>query len=98
VGVVGNDIEITDQKVKIRYVVDRMCSEDGDQNVLGKTKCVQIDASGQPGRGSRNWVSAEDSANNGAAGAQTLQPVYRVSIRVTGPRDTQSFFQATFAK
>jgi len=97
VGVAGNDIEIADQKVKVRYVIDRLCNQDGLERVLGAANCVQSDASVQPGGGSRKWARAEDSAN-GQSGAAKLQVVYRISIRVTGPRDTQSFFQTTFAK
>ncbi len=38
------------------------------------------------------------SGASGAAGAGAVPPqiVYRLSVRVTGPRDTQAFFQTTF--
>ena len=71
--------------VKIRYVIDRLCNATGGAN---SPHCVQ--SSALPTGGSTpNLTSA------------LLPPsatVYRVSVRVTGPRQTQAFLQTTFTK
>ena len=71
--------------VKIRYVIDRLCNAAGGAN---SPHCVQ--SSALPTGGSTpNLTSA------------LLPPsatVYRVSVRVSGPRQTQAFLQTTFTK
>ena len=44
-----------------------------------------------------NELRAEDNSAGGA-GALPRQVVYRLSVRVGGPRDTQAYFQTTFSK
>jgi type IV pilus assembly protein PilX len=92
VGKSSNDIVVADQSVTVRYVVDRLCINPG---VADETQCTMA---GETLTG----VSASEQINAryttvGGAGASALQPVYRISIRVSGPRGTQSFFQSTFA-
>jgi Tfp pilus assembly protein PilX len=82
VGVVGNDISPADMGVTIRYVVDRMCVAAGPAS---PDRCSVTSA---PPQGGSNATKDDD--------ALPVQFVYRVSIRVDGPRRTQSFFQATF--
>jgi hypothetical protein len=70
--------------VTIRYIVDRLC------NALGPstpTQCVQSSA---PPSGNQT----DDSAGLPPPSAT----VYRVSVRVEGPRSTEVFLQTTFTK
>ena len=95
-GSVANDIDVSDQKISIRYVVDRLCDGVGEDAVLGSTHCVLSEVSTPVGGNYTKFTSAETSSG-GNKGAVPPQVVYRVSIRVTGPRNTLSFFQTTFS-
>ncbi len=90
--------------VNLAYVVDRLCSEPGDEQVLGSDKCVVAGGGPPTGGSSSLWRRAEQSssvaaggvgAGLGGAASQTI--VYRISIRAFGPRGTESFFQTTYA-
>lgn len=90
--------------ITLRYVVDRLCSEPGDDTALGPDRCTLADSSLLPGGSSSQWLRAERGSGVAAGGAgaglggAVAQPiVYRLSIRATGPRGTQSFFQTTFS-
>ena len=74
--------DITDAQVTIRYVIDRQCSASGayDASTCNSMVGVAADASGS------NFLKK--------AGGGT-RPVYRISVRVTGPRNTQAFLQNT---
>jgi type IV pilus assembly protein PilX len=80
VGVSANDITGTGN-VTIRYIVDRMCSGSGTST---NTLCVQSTAG----------------PNSGVQPGNGLPPptatVYRLSVRVSGPRSTQVFLQTSF--
>lgn len=89
--------------VTLRYVVDRQCSEVGDDSTLGPERCTLVDGGRLPGGSSSQWQRAEQNsavaaggAGAGLAGAAPQYVVYRISVRATGPRGTQSFFQSTF--
>lgn len=91
VGVAANDIAITDQAVTVRYVIDRLCTVLGAPTAANCTLApTQVPAGGS----SSELINAMDTSTGGAGAVQT-QVVYRVSIRVDGPRGTQSFFQST---
>jgi type IV pilus assembly protein PilX len=85
VGTAANDLVGATPDVKIRYVIDRLCNAAGGAS---SPHCVQ--SSALPTGGSTpNLTSA------------LLPPsatVYRVSVRVSGPRQTQAFLQTTFTK
>lgn len=89
----------------LAYVVDRLCSEPGDEQALGADKCVTAGPPTKPEGGSSSlWRRAEQGsavaaggAGAGLAGAVTQATVYRISIRAFGPRGTESFFQTTYA-
>jgi type IV pilus assembly protein PilX len=85
VGSVANDIipNATSQ-VTIRYVIDRLCTLTG---AASSPNCVQSTGLPTGGTANRNTAVAPPSAT-----------VYRVSVRVTGPRNTQTFLQTTFTK
>ena len=95
------DIDLPDQGVRIRYVIDRMSSAGGSCGSLGPTVCVMAGNTAPAGGSSSQIQNATRSvtpvAGGGAAKAVNLgTPVYRLSVRVIGPRDTQAFFQSTF--
>ncbi|MBE0546591.1 MAG: hypothetical protein IH627_02800 [Rubrivivax sp.] len=87
VGVASNDIVVADQGVTVRYVIDRLCNGAGSEVALGAAACT---------------VGPIPDARGGSASEMnraTLPPqvLYRLSVRVDGPRNTQAFFQTTFA-
>jgi len=97
VGVVGNDIEPTGMNVKIRYVVDRLCATAGDETSLGAGVCRLADNPVPVGTSLSNLQGADRAPLcPTCASAAPQGVVYRLSIKVTGPRNTQSFFQSTF--
>lgn len=95
VGEAGNDIALADVGLTIRYVVDRISSAPG---VCSVSTCSMVNDVIYGGAvteliSAQNNSSAANSANPSAV---TPQPVYRVTMRVKGPRNTLSFFQSTF--
>jgi type IV pilus assembly protein PilX len=96
-GVTGNDIKSPDQSVTVRYVIDRLCKDAGDEKALATASCVLANNGAAPGGSALNLQSAERGGlATGAAAAVAQGVVYRLSVRVNGPRNTQSFFQSTF--
>jgi len=94
VGSAGNDIVIRDLGVTVRYVVDRMATAPG---LCGPSTCSMINPT-PFGGGSSEWINSQTSEGGTDAnpGAVPQQPIYRISVRVSGARKTQSFFQSTF--
>ncbi len=68
----------------ISYVIHRMCGSTGAYNSPPPQQCVSILSSG-------GTINTE--IQQGLQG--TLQPYYRVTVRVTGPRNTVSYVQST---
>ena len=88
---------LANQGVTIRYVVDRMCTTAGDETSLGSASCVLANNPMPSGGSASNLLGADKAplcATCASAAPQGV--VYRVSVRVTGPRNTQAFFQSTF--
>jgi type IV pilus assembly protein PilX len=73
--------------VTIRYVIDRLCTATPLTVIASSSACVQ--SSGLPTGGT---------ANRNTAVSPPSATVYRISVRVTGPRGTQTFLQTTFTK
>ena len=103
VGVTTNDItplnepSLDKQGVQIRYVIDRLCLSGGDESSLGAGDCVLAENPVGPGVGLKNQISAQTAGlGSGLRAAGSKGLVYRLSVKVTGPRSTQSFFQSTF--
>lgn len=100
VGVTGNDITpaneatLANQAVSIRYVVDRMCSVTGDERAVS-ANCLLVSEPCPAGGSSSDPVNPCRNSSGGA-GAASQGVVYRLSVRVQGPRNTQAFFQSTF--
>ena len=81
VGVATNDIEDEDAQVKIRYLIDRLCDAAG---VPASNKCVQSQSAPTGGTAGTSGPIAVTSS------------VYRLTIRISGPRSTQVFVQTSF--
>ncbi len=97
VGVTANDRPSPDGSVNVRYVIDRLCASVGDEATLGGGVCRLADNPVPPGKALSDLQSADSAPL--CAGCSSAAPqgvVYRLSIRVNGPRNTQSFFQSTF--
>jgi type IV pilus assembly protein PilX len=84
VGVKANDMAGATSDVTMRYVIDRLCNTAG---VAVSTTCVQSVANPPGGTAIPTPGVPPPSAT-----------VYRLSVRVTGPRSTQIFLQTTFTK
>lgn len=81
----------------IQYVVDRLCNASGDETTLGPTACVIANNPTPAGTSSSNLQSADRAplcATCSSAAPQGV--VYRLTVKVNGPRGTTSFFQSTF--
>jgi type IV pilus assembly protein PilX len=88
VGTIANDIVPTaNSQVKIRYVIDRLCMATPPTVVASISTCVQSTGLPTGGTANRNTAVAPPSAT-----------IYRISVRVDGPRSTQAFLQTTFTK
>ena len=83
VGLAANDITGATPDVKIRYVIERLCSATG---AASSAICVQ----------------SQSAPSGGSAVGSRISPptatVYRLTARVTGPRETQVFLQTSFSK
>ncbi len=83
VGTSVNDIVGATPDVNIRYIVDRLCSATGPSS---GALCVQTTAAPTGGTAPGNGLPPPSAT------------VYRLSVRVSGPRSTQVFIQTTFTK
>ncbi len=77
----GGSTAPTAANMKLYYVVDRLCQSAG---AMSSDTCLTSSSLTQGGK---------------KVGGLTEEPkpVYRVTVRVDGPRDAQSFYQATFS-
>ena len=92
----GADLTSPDGSVTLRYIIDRLCTSTGSEVSLGSSGCVVANNSVSPGGSVLNLQSAERQLSAGGLAAVTQAVVFRLTIRATGPRNTQSFFQSTF--
>jgi type IV pilus assembly protein PilX len=83
----GNDIPGRTSDVTIRYIIDRLCTPVPLTVIASSSACVQSTGLPTGGTANRNTAVAPPSAT-----------VYRISVRVDGPRSTQAFLQSTFTK
>ncbi len=82
--------------IKYRYVIDRLCNQSGDESTLGPNSCVVSSGQAPTGTSESQILGAGQKALcSTCASAQPQSVVYRVSVRVEGPRNTVSFFQST---
>jgi Tfp pilus assembly protein PilX len=80
----ADDLTGATPDVTMRYVIDRLCAATGASVSTG---CVQATAA----------PTGQDSRDPHGLAPPTAT-VYRISVRVTGPRNTQVFLQSTFTK
>ncbi|MBV8034328.1 hypothetical protein [Roseateles sp.] len=95
VGTAANDISVSSAGVTIRYVVDRMSTATGACTSSTCTMANQTVFGGS----SSEWINSQTNsgaANNANPSAVPQQPIYRITVRVMGSRNTLSFFQSTF--
>lgn len=81
----GTATDITDDSsgITVRYVIDRLCNSTGS---FSTSTCESFKVSTTTGGSSSNATSK--------VGLE-YQPVYRISVRVNGPRNTQTYLQTT---
>ncbi len=91
-GTAARDIAVADMGISVRYVVERLCRSDGPAD---PAQCTMADSEVSSAVNGSDPVTAEFGSSGGAGAAPQLV-VYRLSVRVTGPRQTQAFFQTTF--
>lgn len=85
---IANGVEANSQNT-INYIIERMCSTDGAPPANdGTNKCLFGVA--QASGGSKKVKTSEQ---GGAIIEGKLSPIYRVTVRVTGPKNTQSYSQ-----
>jgi Tfp pilus assembly protein PilX len=83
----GNFVPTTiasDASLTVRWVIDRQCLTDG---AYSSSTCENVVVNPPPG------------GSGGSAGHQVNGqsfPVYRISVRVSGPRSTDAYFQAIY--
>jgi type IV pilus assembly protein PilX len=92
-GFTGADIVDADQGVRVRYVLDRLCASIGQAN---GSQCTMTNEGGTDGGSATEGLTAEH-ASAGGPGGIAPQAVYRLSVRVDGPRRTQAYFQSTLS-
>lgn len=90
VGTTSNDLTGATSDVSIRYVIDQLCDGSAAALAIQNTGCV-FPASNTDIRGGSSQEMGK---------RPPLPPslVYRLSVRVSGPRNTQVFIQTSFTK
>ena len=81
----AGDIAGRTPDVTVRYVIDRLCAP--LTVTASSPNCVQSTGLPTGGTANRNTAVSPPSAT-----------IYRISVRVDGPRNTQAFLQSTFTK
>lgn len=83
-GMTGTDLTDSSSGVTVRVVIDRQCTAVGD---IASNACALATSDGD---------RAADDRYRQVRGE--AQPIYRISVRATGPRNTQAYFQSTVAR
>jgi len=81
------DVSDTSSGITVRYVIDRLCTAAGE--AFSNDKCIGFKQVSSQG-GSVPLAPKKT--------GQEFQPVYRISVRATGPRNTQLFLQTTITR
>lgn len=77
----ANNIKDNTNKIEVRYVIDRMCLAVGE---VTEQKCTLA---------SSNVTEFQDINKDEGE----YFPVYRISVRAIGPKNTEAYMQATFS-
>jgi type IV pilus assembly protein PilX len=80
------DIADASTGVTVRYVIDRQCSGTGAYDIAA---CQAVTAKPPP--------KSCDGVNCDVTTGAVTRPVYRISVRITGPRGNQTYTQTTVA-
>lgn len=80
----GNNIVDTTAKITIRYLIDRMCLTTG---AVSAASCSLSLGTTDPGGDINQLLNKPGGVD---------RPIYRISMRVSGPRNTEAFLQSTF--
>jgi len=80
-GMTGADLTDSTAGVTIRYVIDRQCTTTG---VYDASTCMTTATASD--KAGTSWVKR--------AGSES-RPIYRISVRVIGPRKTEAYLQRT---
>lgn len=92
-----NDTSLANQAIKIQYVVDRLCQNGGLETAAAAGPCVLASNPVPAGTSSSNLLSADRAPLCPTCSSAAPQGVvYRLTVKVSGPRGTTSFFQSTF--
>jgi type IV pilus assembly protein PilX len=83
----GADVSDAAKGITLRYVIDRLCKNAGPAS--STDTCVGFNQTLSPGG---TILLAEKKVG------QEFQPVYRISVRATGPRNTQVYLQTTITR
>lgn len=99
------------KEIKVRYVIDRLCNATGEADKLLTSACApcskpeiygfdEIHLQGESAdKGLHNKVIQGGAGVTTGVGGSVKKPVsYRLTTRVSGPRDTEAFFQTTFCE
>lgn len=97
------DTDLPDQKIKIRYLIDRLCMASTEGTIAQLTEpatCIRAPVVAIPDGGDLwNAINAMMSdPKNLVEGGVPIPAVFRITTRVMGPRNTEAFFQTTFAE
>lgn len=87
----GNSFLVANDAItgnETRFILQRMCWADGDPSAT-PNNCLSGDGNKAP-----SSQSSQTYANQSAASGSTQSVVYRVTVRVTGPKNTRSYLQA----
>jgi hypothetical protein len=77
-----------DSGIRVRYLIDRLCPDTG---ALDETSCSRTSVV-------RQYSGQDSNAHMASTAFRSSQhTVYRISVRVDGPRGTQAFFQSAVA-
>lgn len=82
-GLTGADLSDASTGVTIRYVIDRQCTIAG---AFDASTCMTSPTAED--KSGTSWIKRAGGEN---------RPIYRVSVRVTGPRRTEAYLQRTLA-
>ena len=85
-----NNFNDANAVITVRYVVDRMCFAVGN---LSLTNCMLGDSSTDIGGSTKGILGV---GGSGSKAEGTDSAVYRISMRVSGPRNAETFLQSTF--
>ncbi len=85
-GFTRTDINDASTGVTVRYVIDRQCSGAGAYDIAA---CQAVTAKAPP--------KSCDGINCDVTTGAVTRPVYRISVRITGPRGNQTYTQTTVA-